>query len=63
MQCRDFPFNQTRSCICPKSVRCSRNETQLCVQTSPTNCRLYSNECDLEGDRCQGQSKFIILRE
>ncbi|XP_046803053.1 transmembrane cell adhesion receptor mua-3-like [Lucilia cuprina] len=55
MQCRGFSFNQTRTCTCPKSLLCSRNETQLCVATSANNCRLYGNECDLEGDRCQGQ--------
>ncbi|XP_065365327.1 uncharacterized protein LOC135958350 [Calliphora vicina] len=62
MQCRGFTFNQSRTCTCPKSILCSRNVTQLCVQINATNCRLYDNECDLEGDRCQGQSKLGVFR-
>lgn len=61
MQCRGFTFGQTGGCTCPKSQMCSRNQTQLCVQLNANNCRLYGNECDLEADRCRGQSKWLII--
>ncbi|TMW48431.1 hypothetical protein DOY81_006492 [Sarcophaga bullata] len=59
LHCLGFTFGQTRNCSCPNLQTCSRNTTNICVQTT-TGCRLMRNECDLERAKCQGQNLKIL---
>ena len=62
LHCQGFTFGQTRNCSCPNLQTCSRNNTNICVQTT-RGCRLMRNECDLERAKCEGQSKKLLSKK